>query len=480
MRAIVANLLAGSFCLAMISPAWADVASQNQKPDILETDISTKIWSTNTFGNDTPWLFPIINNFEDQVLDYVLLLEEKNLNNIIHQDNWLQHQKPTPFSRENLDHELLSLRKNPYLYRHENQDLIIGLHNNFWSRENQQKYYGLTTIEQWGSAPTPKLRLKKLNYLDSAPILPKGTSALTLSGGGRKNLIQENYLLREFDDFRGGATFHQGLADDLTLGVGFVYEDLLFSGFSQVAYKPHNFPLQTTLSLINEKQGLSLYSHLQFQPVNSFIIDFYGKEAQQKFALNWKINSEFNLIATGTREQGELKTGGKFTFKNNLLSLFAKTEVNSNKKIQWQVSSKIGRLQLMYKASTFKTNSQIDYVLGNTNNQDWQSSLFVKNQTGRSDKSLKNLAILGWHFQSNSPFPWQTKDLQDHSSKKKINRNNYLWQFDLGYGMGSQGKGAIISASTLVRSGIYLKLSYTGISEVSDETKIQLKLISTQ
>ena len=77
MRAIVANLLAGSFCLAMISPAWADVASQNQKPDILETDISTKIWSTNTFGNDTPWLFPIINNFEDQVLDYVLFTRRK-------------------------------------------------------------------------------------------------------------------------------------------------------------------------------------------------------------------------------------------------------------------------------------------------------------------------------------------------------------------------------------------------------------------
>ncbi len=459
MKAIVANLLAGSFCLAMISPSWANLASQNQEPD------SSKIWSAKTLGYDNPWLLPIMTNFEDQIFDYVIPLEDKeHLKNNIRQYNWSFNHELTPFNREILDRELLSLSKNPYLYSHNHQNIILGLHNNFWSRANNQKYYGLTTIERWGNSSTQNLRLKKLNYLDSAPLLPQGTSALTLSGGGRKNLIQQRDLLGEFTDFRGGVTFHQGLAEDLTVGLGFVYEDLLFSGFSQFTYQPHNFPLQTTVSLINSKQGLSLDSHFQFKPAKSFVIDLYGNKDQQKFALNWKIASGLKLFATGNRQQENLRTGGEFAFKNNAWSLFAKTEVSNSNEIQWQVTSQIGRLRLTYKDSAVKTNSQIDYVLGNFNNQDWQSSLFVKNQTSGPSNSLKNLAIWGWRFQSNT----------------KIDPKKYLWQFDLGYGMGSQGKGAIISAAKLVKPRLYLKLSYESVSLTSDEPKIKLKLISTQ
>ena len=219
MKAIVANLLAGSYCLAMISPAWANPFSQNQESYTLEAEIS-KIWSAKTFGDNNPWLSPT--NFEDQIFDYVLLLEETaDLTNIIRQDNWLLHQELAPLHREILAPEILSLNKNPYLYSQDNQNLIVGLHNNFWSRENNQKYYGLTTIEQWGNGSRSKLSLKKLNYFDSAPILPQGTSALTLSGGGRKKILQENNLLKDFNDFRGGVSFHQGLAEDLTVGLGF-------------------------------------------------------------------------------------------------------------------------------------------------------------------------------------------------------------------------------------------------------------------
>ena len=459
MKAIVVNLLAGSFCLAMTSPAWANLVSQKQEPDI-SLSLSAK-----TLSYDNPLLLPIMTNFEDQRFDYVIPLEEKeDLKQITRQDNRLFNQKFAPFHRDILGRELLYLRKKPYLYRHDQQDIILGLHKNFWSRGNNQKYYGLTTIERWGNSSTQNLSLKKLNYLDSAPLLPQGTSALTLSGGGRKNLIQQRDLVGEFTDFRGGVTFHQGLAEDLTVGLGFVYEDLLFSGFSQFTYQPHNFPLQTTVSLINSKQGLSLDSHLQFKPAKSFVIDFYGNKDQQKFALNWKITSGLKLFATGNRQQENLRTGGEFSFKNNAWSLFAKTEVNNSNEIQWQVTSQIGRLRLNYENIAVKTNSQIDYVLGNFNNQDWQSSLFAKNQTSGTSNSLKNLAIWGWRFQSNT----------------KIDSKNHPWQFDLGYGMGSQGKGAMISAATLVKPKLYLKLSYESVSLTSDEPRIQLKLTSTQ
>ncbi|MDJ0901284.1 MAG: hypothetical protein QNJ55_21010 [Xenococcus sp. MO_188.B8] len=462
MKAIVANLLAGSYCLAMISPAWANPFSQNQESYTLEAEIS-KIWSAKTFGDNNPWLSPT--SFEDQIFDYVLLLEETaDLTNIIRQDNWLLHQELAPLHREILAPEILSLNKNPYLYSQDNQNLIVGLHNNFWSRENNQKYYGLTTIEQWGNGSRSKLSLKKLNYFDSAPILPQGTSALTLSGGGRKKILQENNLLKDFNDFRGGVTFHQGLAEDLTVGLGFFYDDLILNGFSQFTYKPDNFPLKTTLSLINNEQGASLYSHLQFKPAKTFVIDFYGNETQQKFAFNWKINPELNLIATGNRQQENLRTGGEFSFKNDVLSLSAKTEVSNNNEIQWKVRSQIGPLHLKYEASAAKTNFQMNYVVGKFNEQDWQSSLFVKNQTNGSSNNLKNLAILGWRFQSNS----------------KVDSDKHVWQLDLGYGQGSQGEGAIISAAKLVKPGLYLKLSYKSVSLDSDETKIQLKLISTR
>ena len=423
-------------------------------------------------------LLPVMTNFEDQIFDYVIPLEEKeDLKQITRQDNRLLNQKFTPFQRDILDREILSLRKKPYLYRQDQQDVILGLHNNFWSKENNQKYYGVTTIEQWGNNSTQKLSLKKLNYLDSAPMLPQGTSALTISGGGKKNLIQQNDLLEEFTDFRGGVAFHQGLAEDVTFGAGFVYEDLLLSGFSQFTYQPDNLPLKTTVSLIDSKQGLSLYSHLQLKPVKTVIIDFYGDEAQQEFALNWKISPGLKLIATGDSQQKNLRPGGEFAVKNNFLSLLGKAEVSKNNEIQWQVTSQIDRLRLTYKASAVKTNSKFDYVLGNFNNKDWQSSLFLKNQTSFANNSTENLAIWGWHFQTNSRFPWFIAHPQSRSNSK-LDPKNYLWKFDLGYGLGSQGKGAIISTATSVKSGLYLKLSYESISLTSDEAKIQLKLTS--
>ena len=92
----------------------------------------------------------------------------------------------------------------------------------------------------------------------------------------------------------------------------------------------------------------------------------------------------------------------------------------------------------------------------------FECAIFFKHETKEIKKNQEQLAIWGWNF----------------NSGKKVGNKGYTWEFDLGYGMGSQGTGAIMSATTAINSGLFLKFTYEDISIKSDETKIKLELTS--
>ena len=456
MKAIVTNIILGSLAsVVSIAPVRAEVTNNPPKP--------TPVILSATLQYENIFILPPALIFESESVYSVSLDNKEYLNNLIQYSSNKLEQEVYNFGIDLIKSEVASLKKSPYLHGLGEVDFILGKHNTFWQSENRKKYWGLTTVKTWGNEDENGFSLKKLNYIDAAPILPPDSSALTISGGSQKNLVGNNDdLVNELQDFRGGVAFHQSLDKEITVGMGFVYEDYLL-GFSQLTYQPENFPLRTTVSLMQGKDGLEVFSHLRLQPSEEMVLNLYSDEKNQKFDFNWGLVSGLTLTADGNSEQENLRAGAKLDFKNDFLSFRAEAQLDNDNKLQWEVDSKLGNFRLKYATDALKSDTEVKYNFNSFQDSGFQCSLFFKNQTRqrRKNKAEDSLAIWGWNI---------------HSADE-IAKNRYHWEINLGYGFGAES-GAIASIGAAIDSSLSLKLSYEEVSLTSDETMFKLELNS--
>ncbi len=459
MRAIVTNLVLGS--IASVSwlhyPVWADGAVQDMADEATLSTLSAKV-----FQHEGAFLQNPAFVFEEQKFDYFISLEEREyVKRLLEQSSSTTSSIVPGLDLEYVEKEIANLGKHPLLQEAATENLVLGTHNSFWQDRSRSRYWGITTVKTWGGDPVDQLSLKQLNYLNAPPLLSPGASSLTISGGSGRGLRRQNVELDRLGDFNGGVAFHQSLAPELTVGLGLVYEDLLL-GFSQLTYQPEDFPLRTTVSLLQTEDGLEIFSHLKLQPSETMIFNFYGDDQDQKFDLNWGIASGLTLTADGNSEDDSLRAGAKLAVKNEWLSFLAQAQLDNNNEIQWKFNSRVGQFHLSYATDNLKTNSEVKYNLNDLADNNFQLSFFVKNQNRQRRNGESNLTVWGW----------------DAQSKEKIARNVHLWKFNLGYGMGSEGGGAIASMGLGLNPALSLQLTYEEISLVSNDTRIRFQLSS--
>lgn len=451
MKAIVANVLFGGTlgCLGWASSAMANPKFVNQ-PSL--GTVHNSIISANLFAQES--LLEIPQAFG--LIDRVLTISDDESDST----NFLEN------SGNNFN---LPSGKKPSVYDSEEVDLVLGFQNTFWPSTNPKKYWGLTTVEHWGQdgfASLPGLSLSKLSYTDSSPVLPLGSSSLTFSGGGNKDLVQQPSLNQdnfspEFEEFRGGITYHRGVANQLTLGVGFIYEDNLGS-FAQFTYDSDILPIRTTFSLLTKKSQVDLHSHVRFQPAPNFVVNYHNDQEKQKFDLDWEVASNFSLVAKGNTKQKSHSTGVNFAVKNSLISLNASAAIDNNYNLQWKVNSQIGGFKLAYSTEQKKSSSELSTNLLDSETWGWQCAAYVKYQTKIVKQEQQDFVVWGGKL---------------HSADK-IRPNKHLWSLDLGYGTGIHGNGLIINGSVALKPNLSLKLDYQEIAAGSDDTKIKLQLSS--
>ena len=355
--------------------------------------------------------------------------------------------------------------KRPYIHRSRQTDLILGFQNTFWPSQNKRKYWGVTTIQLWGQN-TQQANLSKLDYADSAPNLEKGSSSLTVSGGGKNNLIEaikesKDDYFSEFEEFRGGITYHHGVNSDLTMGVGFIYDDLLV-GFTQFTYDSDVLPIQTTLSLLAKESDVNLHSHVKFKPADNFVVNYYHDESKQRFDLNWDAVSGLAFLAKGDIKNESYNTGIKVAVRNDYLSFSATATLDQDRNLDWKFNSQIGRFKFVYSSNQQKSSSELSTHLFDLPYLNFESSIFVKHQNRLVKKEPEEFIVWGGKLQST----------------KKVGDNKHYWTLNLGYGSGKQGSGAIVEGAIAFSSNLFLNLNYQEISANSDETRIKLELSS--
>jgi hypothetical protein len=455
MKAILANLLFGGIlcCLSIGTSARANPLPNTPKSAVVPQFISAR--SLLDIRQD---LTPLNSNLATQNLKYSLSLEDKNyIANIINFSNSPTENNNSLNNVISIDNSPLSLDNNPYVYDREQSKAIIGFQNTFWPSQNDRKYWGVTTVEKLGKNSNIIIP----NSNDPEAILPSGISILKVSGGGNKNLVTKDNLLGEFKNFRGGVALHRGLSPNLTFGIGFVYEDLA-RGYGQFTYKPDYFPLKTSVSLVSGKDGLDIRSHLKFQPTTNFVVNYYSQKDRQKFDVDWGLVSGLNLIAKGNSQDKSLTTGLKIAISGEYFALFAKAELDRENNLTWAFDSRLGRLHIVYASKLEKSNSEVNYELLDAKTFGFRCSVFVKYESQMVKNNEQYLSVWGWRL----------------SSAKKFDRNRFMWSFDLGYGVGSQGRGMIASTALGVSPDLFLKLTYQEISPVSDDLNLKLQLAS--
>ena len=440
MKAIVANVLFGSIlgCLGWINAALADPISDLPANRSSEPLVSAKLLSFKNNPN-----LPQLSKTVDLIMN-------------VHKSNRFDSE----FSNDRI-----SSRKRPYIHRSKQTDLILGFQNTFWSSQKKRKYWGITTVQVWGQ-DTQQLNLSKLDYTNSAPKLEKGSSSLTLSGGGKNNLIatadnlKDDYF-SEFEEFRGGVTYHHGVNSDLTMGLGFVYDDLLV-GFTQLTYNSDVLPIQTTLSLLAKESNVDLHSHVRFQPANNFVVNYYHARERQKFDLSWDVISGLAFLTKGDLKSESYNTGIKVAVRNDYLSFSATATLDHDRNLDWKFNSQIGRFKFTYSNNKQKSSSQINTHLLSSPSLGFECSVYVKRQNQEVKKEQEEFVVWGGEL---------------HSTKK-VGHNKHHWTLNLGYGSGEYGKGAIVSGAIALSPDLFLNLNYQEISAVSDDTKIKLELSS--
>jgi hypothetical protein len=369
--------------------------------------------------------------------------------------------------------QLLSAPKQIYIHKTKQAELALGWQKTFWSSDNQHKYWGITTVEHWdkdrGRNNGQQIKPGQLNYIDASPVLALGTSSLTFSGVGNHNVAKPARLdavldnFQEFEDFRGGITFHHGIAQQLTMGVGFVYEHSLV-GFTQLTYDSDIVPIKTTVSVLARESGVNIHSHIRFQPAPNFVANFSSDAEKQKFDANWGIYPGINLIARANSKTKSYSTGVRVAVHNDFLSLSATAALDNQQNLQWQLNSRIGPLKFAHSSNQYRSNSELSSQLFHDDGLDLQCSAFVRYQTVSGNKEQREFLVLGARIHSQT----------------QISQNQYQWDFDVGYGSSSHGNGLIANATVALQPNLFLKLGYQEIAPMSDDTKIKLQLSSNQ
>ncbi|MDB9371810.1 carboxypeptidase-like regulatory domain-containing protein [Nodularia sphaerocarpa] len=437
-----------------------------------------------------------------------------------------------------LDNTTWQLQEGQYLRQGDLNDYVIGSQPSFWQNQGRGDYWGFTAIRRFGFKAdnlngggfTPSQRLQSntinriiegaaapgtlvqlisgndrrifaevlvdssgvyrfenvpisgigVNYrillypngqLASTPIeqeaiflnlpgqLTQGTSSFIVSGGlSRQTKI--NDFFGDLNDVRGGVAYRHGVSDSLTLGAGIVYDQSLL-GLVDIFYQPNNFPLKLALSALQTPENFKYNANLEFRPSPKLNLNLFGNEVFQSFNFNWIAAPSIIISSAGNNSSNIINAG--INFNRKFGNIFTFSSVKIDNKGQLDLSSNARWRKLNFSSRSNATNTALGLIYdGSIFNLPGNESLNLGYETTNSHNRTNDLLSLKWKYQS----PYRQSDRRS------------VWDFDLGYGIGSQGSGFLASVSTFVIPGLSLRLRYDGVSTTSDIAAFRIELSS--
>ena len=432
-----------------------------------------------------------------------------------------------------LDSTTWQLQEGQYLTRSDFYDYVIGSQPIFWRGENKGDYWGFTTIKRFGfkadnlnnSSFTPSQNLQtstinriiegaakpgtlvqlvsgndnlifgeilvdssgiyrfdnvpinSQNYrvllyangqLTSTPIekkpiflslpgqLTQGTSSLIVSSGMNRE-TRNNDFFGDLNNVRGGVAYRHGVTDSLTLGGGIIYDQSLL-GLGEVFYQPNNFPFKLAVSALKVPDKFKYNANLEFRLSSQLNLNLSSNEQFQSFNFNWNAAKFLSINSSGNNLNDIINLGFNVNQNIGKISTYSSLKIDNKQQLDW--SSNLRWRNLSARASPTGIGLELNYegAIFSLFKLPEKENLILSYETNNSSSKHNSLLTLRWKYQS--PY---------------INQRR-LWDFDLGYGIGSQGSGLLASVSTFFIPGLSLGLRYDGISMTSDTTSYRLEI----
>jgi hypothetical protein len=435
-----------------------------------------------------------------------------------------------------LDNTTWQLQEGQYFKAGDFNDYIIGSQPTFWQSQVRGDYWGFTTIKRFGFKPdnldggsfTPSQRLQSNtinriiegtakpgtlvelvsgydnviweqvlvdssgvyrfenipisnnggNYrillyangqLASTPVeqkpiflklpgqLTKRTSSLIVSGGLSRQ-TKNNDFFGDLTDIRGGVGYRYGVSDSLTLGTGIVYDrDVL--ALANIFYQPNNFPFKLAVSALQKPDKFQYNANIQFQPWRKLDINLSSNEQFQSFNTSWNIARFLTVTSSGNNSSNIINLG--FNVNQNIgnISTVSNLKIDNQGQLDLLSNARWRKFNLSARSSSTGTGLQLVYD-GSIFNLPGNESLNLGYETTNSKSKDNDLLTLKWKYKS----PYRQTDQRS------------VWDFDIGYGISSQGSGLLASVSTFLIPGLSLRLRYDGVSLTSDSASYRIEL----
>lgn len=277
--------------------------------------------------------------------------------------------------------------------------------------------------------------------------------------------IEENLFLASPSELRRSRNYRWNAFEEFTMGVNVVDDKPVPAQLEKISRQESDLFLPQMSSATSANEVNDWRINLNFQPLSQLGINFDGNYLSSQFGVNWQPVP--GLTFTGSRHnQSETLAGGiQFSQKSDDFAFSARANLDSENRWRWGVNSNLGDLQLSYQTNgdphALGMNSQVGYSLFKNDNSGSAHLLKVGYETRDSEERDDRLTTVGWRYQSGN------------GSKDDPSR----WEFDVSYGMGSQGTGWVTSVSTTLGRGLVLRARYQGVSLTSDDETFKLELL---
>ncbi|MBD2387293.1 carboxypeptidase-like regulatory domain-containing protein [Cylindrospermum sp. FACHB-282] len=291
--------------------------------------------------------------------------------------------------------------------------------------------------------------------------LPPGASGLIVSGGLRHSVSDsENAgLLGKFSDFRGGIAQRWGLSENLTVGLGGIY-DKSPRAMAELFYRPSKVPLQVAVSALTGDEWV-WNADIRYDPTPSLSAAFISDSYSNRLNVNWRVFGGFTLFTNAVSDNG-MAGGVQINLSGKNAFTFARASLDSKNYFRWNLLQRLGKMEFTQRGNEVGTLSEFSYNFSKNLFSNTGNSLVLNYETQNQNRSDKLLTV-GWRYRS----PQQAID------------GNYLWEAQLGYGIASQGSGGVVTLSTTILPGLLLRGRYQGVTVTSDQASFSVDLVSS-
>jgi hypothetical protein len=305
---------------------------------------------------------------------------------------------------------------------------------------------------------TARPEIRDITLNQAVGQIPVGTSATIWSGGIGRTTTNSSFW-GNFGDIRGGVAQRWGVSKDLTLGLGGL-SDGGFKGLGELFWQPASVPLQVRFSgLVGDK--IEVNSTIDYQPTPSFSTNLSIDRLSTRLRANWQATRKFSMLAS--YDVGDTATlGAQFTANDRYSNTLAFASFDTASRLRWSLRQRWGLFQVSHQGDEQRTQAQASYDLSPSVSTQGGSSI-VSNYETSNFKNTNNSQFVNllWRYQS----PERTND--------GLN----LWETELGYGIGSNGKGLFVSLGTAVAPGLMLRGRYQGVTNnggIGDSFAVEL------